>query len=263
MAKRSKISVVFFLLLILSILLFILSKANLLNGPQSILAKTLSPFQSASFSAFNFLTSGSSDIKRLQSENRDLLGKLIDQDKLIKDNNALRDQFERSGEERLQLLPARIVGAPSFVPGVTDPLNFIINKGKNDTVKKGSAVVIKNILVGKVISVSDYFSKVEILTNPSFTALVRNQRSGANGVIEGDGEGQLILDNVLQADDVKTSDILVTKGSQDLSGAGFPPDLIVGKVMSIEKKPSEVFQKGKVQSPLDFSDISTVFVVAY
>ena len=264
MQKRSKISVVFFVLLLLSLLLFIFSKTGLLDGPSSIFAKVTSPFQSISFSAFNFLSNaGDAQIKKLQDENRALLEKIIDQDKIKRDNSALRDQFAVNSPKSTTLLPAGIVGAPSFIPGITDPTTFIIDKGTNDRVRVGDAVVIKNILVGKVISASNYFSKVDILTGPSFSETVKDQRSGANGVTKGDGGRQLILDNVIQEDDVKAGDILVTKGSQDANGKGIPPDLIIGKVMSIEKKPSEVFQKGKVQSPLDFSNLSAVFVSVF
>lgn len=264
MAKRSKISVVFFVLLILSILLFVFSKAGLLDGPSSILAKVASPFQSVTYRAFNFLSNSSnSSTEKLKEENRLLLGKIIDQDKLIRENKALHDQFVITSPKSTRLLPAKIVGAPSFIPGITDPTTFIIDKGTNDRVKVGDAVVIKNILVGKVISVSNYFSKVDILTDTSFSATVKDQRSNASGVVKGDGGQQLIFDNVLQSDDIKTSDILVTKGGQDASGRGIPPDLIVGKITSVEKKPSEVFQKGKIQSPLDFSSLAEVFIVVY
>lgn len=261
MAKRSRISVVFFVFLILSILLFVFSKTGLLDGPQSIIAKIASPFQSMSFSAFNFLSSGDSKTRQLENENRELLGKIVNQDKLLKENSALHDQFAVTTPRPTALLPAKIVGAPSFIPGITDPTTFIIDKGTNDRVKVGDAVVLKDILVGKVISTSNFFSKVDILTDASSSLTVKDQRSGANGVAKGDGGRQLIFDNVLQSDDIKMSDILVTKGSQDASGRGIPPDLIVGKITSVEKKPSEVFQKGKIQSPLDFSDLSTVFIV--
>lgn len=227
-----------------------------------MLAKMTSPFQSTIYSAFNFLSNSSdSRLKRLEEENRRLLGKIVNQDKLIRENSALHDQFEIDSPKSTTLLPAKIVGAPSFIPGITDPTAFIIDKGTKDGVKAGDAVILRDILVGRITSASDYFSKVDILANTSFSLTVKDQRSNASGVARGDGGRQLILDNVLQSDDIKTSDILVTKGSQDASGRGIPPDLIVGKIASVEKKPSEVFQKGKVQSPLDFSSLSTVFVV--
>ena len=66
MRKRSKISVVFFVLLTLSILIFIISLTGILSGPSSIFAKILSPFQSISFSGFNFLSnSGGATIQAI------------------------------------------------------------------------------------------------------------------------------------------------------------------------------------------------------
>lgn len=263
MQKRSRISVVFFVLLILSIILFILSKSGALNGPESATAKIFSPFQSLTFSAFSFLSAPDSKIKKLENENKELLEKIINQDKLVKENKALRDQFETQSPKSTILLPANIVGAPTFIPGVTDPTVFIVDKGLNDRVKVGAAVVVKNILVGRVVSVNDYFSKVNILTSPSFSLTVKDLNTSAVGVVKGQGGRQMILGNVIQSQNLKISDILVTRGEQGDDGVGFPPDLIVGKLISVSKKPSEVFQKGEVQSPLDFSSLSTVFIISY
>ncbi len=215
-----------------------------------------------SFSAFNFLSKTDSRIRQLEEENRNLVKKLIEQDILISDNKALRDQFETTYPKSSSLVPARVVGAPSFIPGVTSPSIFIIDKGTNDGVKVGSAVVVKNILVGKIVSSSLYFSKVILATNPSLSLIVKGQR-GASGIIKGEGGRQMLLDNVAQEGDIKEGDYIVTKGEQNEDGTGTAPDLVVGKIVSIDKKPSAVFQKGKVESPLDFSALSTVFVLIY
>ena len=188
---------------------------------------------------------------------------MADYNKLIRENQAFRDQFETQTPKSTGLLPAKIVGAPSFIPGVTDPTFLIIDKGLKDRVKIGNAVVVKNILVGKVTSVSDYFSKVSIVSNPDFLINAMDQRTQAQGIVKGKGGRQLMLNNVVQSQEVKAGDILITKGDQKEDGTGFPPDLIIGKIMSVDKKPSAVFQIGEVQSPLDFSYLSEVFVVVY
>lgn len=264
MQKRGKITVLFFILLAFSILIFILSTTGLLSGPASITAKILSPFQSLSFSGFNFLSdAGNSEVKNLKKENAELLKKLIDQDSLKKDNVALRDQFAVSSPKSTTLLPSKVVGAPGFIPGITEPDFLILDKGKNDKVKIGSAVVVGNVLVGKVVSISDYFSKVSLVTNTSFLLTAEDQRTRAQGVIKGDGGREMVLDNVVQSQELKSGDILITKGSQDESGTGIPPGLIIGKILSVEKKPSAVFQKGEVLSPIEFSKLSSVFIVVY
>ena len=198
MRKRSKISVVFFVLLTLSILIFLISLTGILSGPSSIFAKILSPFQSISFSGFNFFTNSSTTKAKIEDENRNLISKMADYNKLVRENRALRDQFEIQTPKSTGLLPAKIVGAPSFIPGVTDPTFLIIDKGLKDRVKIGNAVVVKNILVGKVTSVSDYFSKVSIVSNPDFLINAMDQRTQAQGIVKGKGGRQLMLNNVVQ-----------------------------------------------------------------
>jgi cell shape-determining protein MreC len=53
----------------------------------------------------------------------------------------------------------------------------------------------------------------------------------------------------------------LTNGDITLSGSGFPPDLVVGKITSVEKKPSSLFQKAEVESFINFSKITAVFVI--
>lgn len=261
MRKRSNISYIFFVLIAFSVLIFFLSQAGFLKGPSSVISKIISPFQSVSFSVLNFLSSGDSRIRQLENENRDLIGRLVDQEAMIKDNEALRDQFETQSPKSTNLLSAKIVGAPGFIPGVTDPIFLILNKGAKDNVEIGSAVVYKDILVGKVATVSDNFSKVSLVTDSSFMITVIIQRTGAVGVSKGNGGRQMILDNVAQSEEIKVSDILVTKGDQNEDGAGIPPGLIIGKLKTIDKKPSAVFQKGEVLTPLDFTKLENVFLI--
>jgi rod shape-determining protein MreC len=262
MAKRSKVSIVFVVLLAISILLFFASRSGFLAGPQGLVAKVFSPFQSMVFSLSNgIISSNEGKTEALEEENKALAEKLVSQDRLNSENKALRDQFDTQFPKSNTLLPAKIVGAPNFIPGVTDPSIYIVDKGLNDKIKVGSAVVYKNILVGKIISASDYFSKVGILTSQNFTVTVKDQRSAAIGVVKGDGGRRLSLDNVVQSQEIKTSDIMVTKGDQSEDGTGTPPDLIIGKILSVDKKPSAIFQRGVVESPLDFSDLTDVFIV--
>ena len=263
MAKKENFTLIFLFFLIFALIIFTLSKFGFLSFPASILQKALSPFQSITFSSFNFFSADDSKIKRLESEDKELIRRIVNQNILQKENSALHDQFATTSVRSQTLLAAKIVGAPSFIPGVSPPQNFIIDKGTDDKVKVGNAVIYKDNLVGKVTEANLYFSKVTLVTNPSFSSTVKTLRTQAPGIIKGKGERQMILDNVLQSEDIKTSDIILTKGDQDLDGWGVLADLIVGKIISVSKKPSDLFQKGEVVSLLDFQSLSTVFVIKY
>jgi rod shape-determining protein MreC len=160
------------------------------------------------------------------------------------------------------LLPANIVGAPSFIPGISTPETFIIDKGTSDGVKVGDAVVYKNNLLGKISKISDSLSEVTLVTNTSSSFTAKTSSSQALGVIKGQGGGQMILDNVLLSDNLKPSDLVLTNGDTNLSGKGYPPDLVVGKIVSVDKKASSLFQRAEVSSFIDFAKITTVFVIS-
>jgi len=264
MKKKENFTSIFLFFLIFALIIFTLSKLGFLSLPASIAQKAFSPIAGSVYSAFNFLSklpSKDSTISKIKEENRELVRKIVSQSVLQKENSALADQFATTSIRSQTLLAAKIVGSPSFIPGVSNPQSLIIDKGTGDNVKVGNAVIYKDNLIGKITESNLYFSKVTLVTNPSFSSTVKNLRSQVPGVIKGKGEKQMILDNVLQSDDIKVSDIIVTKGDQDMKGIGFPPDLIVGRIISVRRKPSDLFQRGEVISLLDFSNLSAVFVI--
>lgn len=262
MRKNNGFFLAFFVFLLISVLIFGLSKTGILNPLASIFQKIASPVQGLTYNvvnATNFL--GTSDkIKKLENENL-LLTSMISEQKKLKDNNsALSDQFQTSTPKSTTLIAASIVGAPSFIPGVSPAEYYIIDRGTTDGVKVGQAVVYKDNLVGKITKVNDYLAEVTLVTNSKSSFTVKSS-SNALGVVKGQGAGNLILDNVLPSDDLKSSDLVFTNGDTNLTGAGLPPDLVVGKIVAVDKKASSLFQRADVVSFIDFSKITTVFVI--
>ncbi len=184
---------------------------------------------------------------------------ILDQKKMEADIKALRDQFAISRPSSTTLLPAKVIGLPSFIPGATPPEFLILDKGWRDGVKKDQAVVLLQNLVGKVSQVSQNSSKAILITNKDILFAAKLE-SEALGVVRGLGDS-LIIDNILLSEEVKKDSLILTKGSEDLSGVGLPPDLIVGKIASIEKKSSDLFQKARVQTLVDLTKINMVFIV--
>lgn len=260
MQKRNNFFYAFLLFFFISLLIFLLSSFGVLKI--SFLGKFFSPVASLTYSLFHKLPFVADDqkIKTLKDENARLAGKLLDQKKLQSENSALRDQFETSSPRSQNLLHAMIIGAPGFVPGISYPSVFIIDKGEKDGVKKNQAVVFKNALIGKIEKITDYLSKVILLSNGSFSFTAKTDR-GTVGVIKGEENGKITLDNVLLSEDLKKDDLVFTRGDLDEESVGMPEDLIVGRIESIEKNPSALFQKAKVQSIIDFTKLFDVFVV--
>lgn len=200
------------------------------------------------------------EIAKLREENKTLFAQLLKFKNQEAENKALLDQFQTMYPKSQSLLPSRVVGAPSFIPGITSPEVLIIDKGSSDGVKKGQAVVLKEYLVGIVDVVGTYGSRVLLTTNPGVSLRVKTTQ-GALGLLKGKGNGQMSVENVLLSENLSPNDGVSTFGDLNEEGNGMPPDLIIGTISSVDKKPSNVFQSSEVKSPLGTLDFSVVFVV--
>ncbi|PIR79764.1 MAG: hypothetical protein COU25_03600 [Candidatus Levybacteria bacterium CG10_big_fil_rev_8_21_14_0_10_35_13] len=263
MQKRQNLLYIFLIFLILSILIFFASQFSFLRPVTSIIQNIVAPIQSLTYRTSNsiFSLGLNPKIKTLQEQNLTLSKKLVDQSKSIADNKALRDQFATAYPKSSILLPADIIGSPSFIPGIFAPEDYILNKGEKDGVKKGQAVVYRDNIVGIITYASDSFSKAETITNSHFSLTSVVLSTQALGVVKGQGGGEMILDNVVLSQELKKDDLVITKGDVNKKGEGILPNLIVGKIVSVNKNPSDLFQIASVKSLLDFSRISKVFII--
>lgn len=194
-----------------------------------------------------------------------MIDKQVNLFELEQENKALRDQFQTVSPASIKLLPARIVGAPKFLPGISLPEYFVIDKGKSDGVKTGQAVIYKNMIVGKITTVSEHLSKILLVTSPSSSFTVKAVSLGKEseevlGVARGIENGEIIMEKVVLSDTLTIGDLVVTKGDIDEKGIGYPANMVVGKIVSIDKKPSALFQSARVRNLIDFSKLTVVFL---
>ncbi len=259
MQKRKNWIYIFVFFLILSFLIFLLFRLSIFRPVSSFVQSVFSPAQTLIYS----VTLGfglDQKIKDLENKNIVLQNKILEQEKLIADNKALRDQFAVSNPTSRSLIEANVISSPSFIPGITVAESLIVNKGQKDGVNVGMSVVYKDNIVGVVKEASEYTSKITLITNSSFSVISETFETKAQGVIKGQGAGEMILDNVVLSQSLKQGDLVLTKGEGDLKTLVMP-NLVIGKILSVNKNPSDLFQVAKVKSLLDFSHLSTVFIV--
>lgn len=263
MQKRKNFLPHFLGFLILSAIVFLVFQIPLLKPVTSLVGGIFSPVQKITHSVFSIGANigENKDLDDLKNQNLSLIKKLAEETKLSEDNKALRDQFETQNPKNQSLIPANVVGAPSFIPGVSVPENLIIDKGETDGIKIGDAIIYKDNIVGKVTKTTAYLSVVTLISSSSLSFTAKTMQTQTQGVLKGEGGGDMILDNVLLSDKLTVKDIVLTKGDLNEKGQGFPPDLIVGKISSVSKNPSDLFQKAEVKSFIDFSKINMVFVL--
>ena len=118
-----------------------------------------------------------------------------------------------------------------------------INKGLNDGVYLGQAVLDAYGLMGQVINVNDLTSRVLLISDSRHAVPVQVNRNGLRAIAYGIGAlNYLELGNVPATYDIKVGDLLVSSGL----GGRFPEGYPVGRVAKILIEPGESFAQVRV-----------------
>lgn len=249
---QKRVSFVLASFIVLSLIIFLAKNTLVVSFFQSVVQAVFLPGKLLVTSKIG----SSNSSEKLREENIKLIEKIIDLEVLKKDDQALRQQFQETSIPTKKLLPARVIG---YVGSYSSPNILIIDKGKNSGVKIGSAVVFGKNLVGKISDVSPGYSSVTLPYNDRFST-VGKTLSGAVGLIRGQ-DNFILFDKVVIGEILSKGDFVLTKGGMNSIGVRVQSDLIVGKIESIEKIETRPFQNAKVESLLDFTKLSMVFIL--
>jgi rod shape-determining protein MreC len=118
-------------------------------------------------------------------------------------------------------------------------------------------VVTDQGLVGRVEAVISNAARVQLITDPSSTVNVRLEIAERDATLVGSVSGDLGLDLVAQDVNLEVGDILLTSGL----GGAYPSDLLVGQILTVRKRDSDLFQQASVQPIVDFTSLKIVLVV--
>jgi rod shape-determining protein MreC len=169
---------------------------------------------------------------------RDLLeaSDLLTLDALRAENAQLRRLFD--ARERL---PRPATLAEILYQG-RDPFSrkVIIDKGSQQGIEPGQAVIDDVGVVGQVTRVHPWIAEVTLVTDKEQRTPVEVVRNGLRAVIYGGGDkGTLDLSYTATNADVQADDLLVTSG---IDGT-YPPGLPVAKVSKVERDAAYSFAK--------------------
>jgi rod shape-determining protein MreC len=223
--------------IVLSALLIVLDYHHYLFPLRSILNNVVAPLQyavDAPVRLVNNLTQHLVIQKKLQADNTRLYSeqlllqvKLQRFDALESENrqlNQLLSASEHLKKQRLELARLLLVNA--------DPLlnEVILDKGRSHGVYVGQPVIDADGIMGQVISVDWFTSRVLLLTDFRSAIPVQDVRSDARGILVGRGRlAKLLLKDTPDTVDIKVNDLLVTSGL----GGHYPPGYPVGLVSAI------------------------------
>lgn len=132
-----------------------------------------------------------------------------------------------------------------------------INRGSNDGLQRGMAVVSDDGIIGQIIGVSLHYAKVLLITDRNSAVDVIVQRSRVRGVLKGASSGTCYLDYIGSREDVEVGDMIISSGL----GGVFPKGLAIGRVTKVNRSRPGLFQDIEVAPCTDVSNIEEVLVV--
>lgn len=256
MQKRNTFVFLFLFLFLLSVGSIFLSKQTDIPGIQA-LSTIFSPIRSSIIRAFQSKASES----ELEKEVATLRKALRDQKKQDAELRALRDQFDTQQIRSQLLVPAAIVGMSGYIPGVSLPDGIILDKGSADGIKKGQVVIYRDTVIGKIEKVTQSAASVTLIYDEQSTVNAKTVKTNALGLVTGQGQGVMQLSGVVLSEKLERGDQVVTKGEMETDNTGYPPDLVIGKVVSVDKKASNLFQSAQVESFVMIQKLTMVFVM--
>jgi rod shape-determining protein MreC len=257
------------IIVLVALIGFSLRERKQLTWPEQFVNDTTGFFQSLVSKPAHSLAGFIGHLQDLTStydENKELKARL---DKLVslesqvqelkKDNEDLRDILgEKKTLRDFKPLPATVIARN---PDRWHEM-IIIDKGSKNGIEKNMAVVTAKGLIGKVKSVNQFSSTVELLSamDPKNRISVTIQGSSTiYGFVQGfdDKKNMLLVKSIPSGAPIKKGQIVITSGK----GGVFPAGLMVGKVEEVKPDQYGLNQQALVKPGANFYDINNVIVI--
>lgn len=195
------------------------------------------------------------DSEALRSENNELTARLEKMNELQLENDRLRELMAFKQETKMHLTAAQMIGRDLVI----DHNTITINKGINDGIKAGQAVITTGGVLGYIYRPEAFTSHVMLITDRYSVVDGVVQRTRAHGIVEGNSQNTstLNLKYVERTEDVQVGDIIVTGGLDNIFPKGFP----IAVVENVERKTFSVSMKVDLRPIVDPYKVEEVFVV--
>lgn len=200
------------------------------------------------------------EIKDLRRDNQELTSELVNSRaensrivEIEKENERFKELLEyKASHPELKLLLCQVIGL--------DPTNLsntlVIDRGSEDGVAAGMAVVSSGILVGKVEKVDESSSTVVLVVSKDSIVQVMLQDSRTTGILRGGASG-MALENIPLDTSIAKNENIITSGL----GGRLPKGIYVGNAGSETSTKSDIFKTILVKSPVNFSKLEYLFVI--
>ena len=134
-----------------------------------------------------------------------------------------------------------------------------MNIGSKDDIKMGQTVMGVNGLIGQVVEINSFTSKVLLITDSSSNVPAIIARTGQQVIIKGESQTDMMEISFLKNDaDIQKGDLIVTSGQ----AKRFIASIKVGRVKDIVKNEGERFSRVTLMPLENINDINEVIITS-
>jgi rod shape-determining protein MreC len=244
-----------------SIGIYLLSSLGTFNPVVAVIKyltrdSSTSAFQS--WQRFSAFTGSLGNVPGVVEENRSLKEKVAELEQrlahvevVFDENQQLLKEVGINYSRNYQQLGALVSGYDSNRPEF-----LFLNKGSADGAHVGDVVVVETILVGKIIEVSSYQSRVRLISSPESTVPVRTAASNL-GLLQGGGASIVTVKQILQTFEIKVGAKVFSSG---IDGS-FPSDLYIGEVSEVRSDSRASTKEAVLRTPLQLQQLNRVKIL--
>jgi rod shape-determining protein MreC len=195
-----------------------------------------------------------SENHQLRDENQRLRVEALVVTETLQENKRLRRLLDLQNRLPLDTMAGEIIAREwgGWVRSLT------VNRGRADEVRKLTAVISPDGLVGRVVEVRPGTSVVQVLTDPASTVGAHVLRTRTPGVVEGEARGTVRFKYLPREGALQVGDLVVTSGQ----GGLFPRGVPIGRVRNLDQRTSGLFHLAILEPVVDLARIDEVLLVA-
>ena len=221
-------------------------------SPIQYIVKTPSSFFYSLLEETETIAQLESKIERLEKDNKIMKMNLQKIDILEDEVSRLRS-IKRVMSKKFENIQIAKVIQGNVIPNKE---SIKINIGSNDKVIKGQTVMGANGLIGQIVEVSLYSSKVLLITDVNSNVPAIITRTGKQVIIKGRSQDDLLEISFTDDTDIKSGDLIVTSGQ----AGRFIASLNIGRIVKIEMNEGERFAEVVVEPSEYIKNINEVIV---
>ena len=172
---------------------------------------------------------------------------------ILEENERLRGLLDFKKRSSYKATAAEVIGrAP-----LTWNRIILINKGSKSGIKNRMAVSTAKGLVGTVVEVSEYTSKVMLITDPNSRIGVFLRDSRQSGLMVGSGQGRSRIIYLSFDSEIKLNEEVLTSGFGNI----YPKNIPIGKIEFVTKDEIGFYKYADVKPNQDLNSLDEVLCI--